>query len=125
MTHQYGKYERLFQYYYYYDYDYISNHFPVAPVCHRSSNSSPRKKSIMSTETLAVAISQELSETPYACSSLTPLSGGTANFVYRALLSHPLPDGTTSVIVKHSEAFVASNREFKLPAERCVGVPRF
>ncbi|PWY78442.1 phosphotransferase enzyme family protein [Aspergillus sclerotioniger CBS 115572] len=74
----------------------------------------------MSNESFATAIFKDLSETPYACSSLTPLSGGTANFVYRALLSHPLPDGTTSVIVKHSEAFVASNREFKLPAERCL-----
>ncbi|RAL04967.1 uncharacterized protein BO80DRAFT_490598 [Aspergillus ibericus CBS 121593] len=74
----------------------------------------------MSEESFATAISKELAETPYACSSLTPLSGGTANFVYRALLSHPLPDGTKSVIVKHSEAFVAANREFKLPAERCL-----
>ncbi|KAL4885876.1 kinase-like domain-containing protein [Aspergillus karnatakaensis] len=66
------------------------------------------------------AVAQELSNSPYACSSLTQLSGGTANFVYRGVLSQPLPDGTTTVIVKHTEDYVASNKEFKLSAKRCL-----
>lgn len=61
-----------------------------------------------------------LADTPYACSSLHQLSGGTANFVYRGLLSKPLADGTTAVVIKHTEDFVASNRAFKIPADRCV-----
>ncbi|GKZ22755.1 hypothetical protein AbraCBS73388_008925 [Aspergillus brasiliensis] len=73
----------------------------------------------MSDKDLLTTISQELAGTRYA-SSLTPLSGGTANFVYRAQLDQPLPDGTKSVILKHTEAFIALNREFKLPAERCL-----
>ncbi|GLA56593.1 hypothetical protein AtubIFM54640_000249 [Aspergillus tubingensis] len=74
----------------------------------------------MSDKDLLNIVSQELTGTRYASSSLTPLSGGTANFVYRAQLDQPLPDGTKSVIVKHTEAFIALNREFKLPAERCL-----
>ncbi|OJI82397.1 hypothetical protein ASPTUDRAFT_192642 [Aspergillus tubingensis CBS 134.48] len=74
----------------------------------------------MSDKDLLNTVSQELAGTQYASSSLTPLSGGTANFVYRAQLDQPLPDGTKSVIVKHTEAFIALNREFKLPAERCL-----
>ncbi|GKZ83568.1 hypothetical protein AnigIFM56816_008663 [Aspergillus niger] len=69
---------------------------------------------------LLTTITKELAGTQYTSSSLTPLSGGTANFVYRAQLDQPLPDGTKSVIVKHTEAFIALNREFKLPAERCL-----
>ncbi|KAL5360180.1 phosphotransferase enzyme family protein [Aspergillus floccosus] len=64
-----------------------------------------------------------LTGTPYACSSLHQLSGGTANFVYRGILSKPLPDGTTTVVIKHTEDFVASNRAFKIPADRCVSLP--
>ncbi|PWY65296.1 phosphotransferase enzyme family protein [Aspergillus heteromorphus CBS 117.55] len=71
-------------------------------------------------EDFSAAITQELSGTPYACASLTQLSGGTANFVYRAILSHPLPNGIKTVIVKHSEDYVASNQAFKLSAERCL-----
>ncbi|PWY79817.1 phosphotransferase enzyme family protein [Aspergillus eucalypticola CBS 122712] len=74
----------------------------------------------MSDKDLLNIVSQELAGTQYASSSLTPLSGGTANFVYRAQLNQPLQDGTISVIVKHTEAFIALNREFKLPAERCL-----
>lgn len=65
-------------------------------------------------------ISNDLADTPFACGNLTQLSGGTANFVYRGLLSTPLPDGTTTVIIKHAEDYLASNEDFKLSAKRCV-----
>ncbi|KAF3017071.1 hypothetical protein E8E14_006232 [Neopestalotiopsis sp. 37M] len=49
---------------------------------------------------------QRLSQTRYACSSLSTLATRPANFVYRGVLIEPLPakDGSaaTSVIVKHS-----------------------
>ncbi|KAE8150745.1 kinase-like domain-containing protein [Aspergillus avenaceus] len=74
----------------------------------------------MSEEVLADAILAELSATPYACSSVEQLSGGTANFVFRGTLLRPLEDGTETVVIKHTEDYVASNREFKLSAERCL-----
>ncbi|PYI19820.1 hypothetical protein BO86DRAFT_179425 [Aspergillus japonicus CBS 114.51] len=65
-------------------------------------------------------ITRELVHTRYACSSLTRLSGGTVNFVFRGLLSRPLEDGTKSVIIKHSEGYAAANRNLELTAERCL-----
>ncbi|KAJ5149831.1 hypothetical protein N7448_001409 [Penicillium atrosanguineum] len=59
-------------------------------------------------------ITQQLSQTPFACSSLTRLSGGTANFVYRGTPSSP-----DSIIIKHTKDYVASNQDFKLDAKRC------
>jgi hypothetical protein len=63
------------------------------------------------------AIVQQLSQTPFACSSLTRLSGGTANFVYRGTPSTP-----DSIIIKHTKDYVASNQDFKLDAKRCVSL---
>ncbi|KAJ5986641.1 hypothetical protein N7451_011006 [Penicillium sp. IBT 35674x] len=60
-------------------------------------------------------IAQELSQTPFACSSLTRLSGGTANFVYRGTPAST-PD---SIIIKHTKSYVASNLSFKLDPKRC------
>ncbi|KAL3494906.1 kinase-like domain-containing protein [Aspergillus germanicus] len=74
----------------------------------------------MSDQDVKDAVAKELSDSPYPCSTLTQLSGGTANFVYRGVLSEPLQDGTTTVIVKHTEDYVASNRDFKLSAQRCL-----
>jgi hypothetical protein len=77
----------------------------------------------MSDQDVKDAVAKELSDSPYPCSTLTQLSGGTANFVYRGVLSEPLQDGKTTVIVKHTEDYVASNRDFKLSAQRCVCFP--
>ncbi|KAJ5666059.1 uncharacterized protein N7477_008507 [Penicillium maclennaniae] len=59
-------------------------------------------------------IAQQLSQTPFACSSLTRLSGGTANFVYRGT-----PSARDSIVIKHTKNYVASNQDFKLDAKRC------
>jgi len=77
---------------------------------------------------LSAQILQELSQTRYACSSLTPLSGGTANFVFRGILTQPfslpqedgIPTTTESVVVKHTTAFASVNRDFPLHVSRCV-----
>lgn len=68
----------------------------------------------------------QLASTSYACSAITRLNGGTANFVYRGVLSNPESIGATeqekvNVIIKHTKDFVALNRDFKLDGERCVG----
>ncbi|KAL7928138.1 kinase-like domain-containing protein [Trichoderma chlorosporum] len=65
------------------------------------------------------AVRKELEDTKYAISSLTPLSGGTANFIYRAKLQRSLPGGVSEVVLKHGEAYVAQHPDFKLKMVRC------
>ncbi|KAI0853629.1 kinase-like domain-containing protein [Daldinia vernicosa] len=66
----------------------------------------------------------QLSGTPYACSSLTHLTNGTTNFVFRGKLAHPIrADGgdqstTTTVIIKHSTEFVAVSKDFPIDPSR-------
>ena len=74
---------------------------------------------------LGTQIMQELSQTSFACTSLTIINGGTANFLFRGVLAQPLPNSTNTVVVKHSKAFVAANRNFELDVSRCVGFPSF
>lgn len=81
-------------------------------------------------DAIAAGIVQDLSKTRYTCSSVTQLTGGTANFVYRGTLTQPLssPDADnggpakTTVIIKHSTDFVAINKDFPLDVTRCVGL---
>jgi len=61
-----------------------------------------------------------LKGTQYASTSLESLSGGQANFIYRAHLSTPLEDGTTYVLVKHGEGYMAKHPDNKLTIDRCV-----
>lgn len=68
-------------------------------------------------------VQKELEGTDYAVSSFTPLSGGTANFIYHAKLQKPLPDGVSEVVLKHGEAYVAQHPDFKLKLVRCVSSP--
>lgn len=75
---------------------------------------------------IEASVFSQLASTNYACSSITRLNGGTANFVYRGVLRIPESIGSTeqerpNVIIKHTTDFVALNRDFKLDAERCVG----
>jgi hypothetical protein len=71
-------------------------------------------------EQFGIQIAQQLSQTRYACSSLTVLNGGTANFLFRGILAQPLEDGTKTVVLKHAKDFVAANRNFELDVSRCV-----
>ncbi|OJJ50729.1 hypothetical protein ASPZODRAFT_148165 [Penicilliopsis zonata CBS 506.65] len=66
--------------------------------------------------TIRDEIAHELTATPFACSSLIKLSGGTANFVYRGVLAEQ-PD--KSVVVKHTKDYAASNTALRLDAARC------
>ncbi|PKY02448.1 hypothetical protein P168DRAFT_255866, partial [Aspergillus campestris IBT 28561] len=74
----------------------------------------------MTSDEISAEILAQFAQTPYACTSLTKLSGGTANFVYRGSLLHPLPDGTDTVVFKHGKDYLASKREFTLSTERCI-----
>ncbi|KAL2181986.1 kinase-like domain-containing protein [Thermothelomyces heterothallicus CBS 202.75] len=68
---------------------------------------------------LSEEVLQELSNTEYACSNLQPLSGGTANFIFKGTLIQPLANGTKEVAVKHGEGYVASVPGFRIPTTRC------
>ncbi|KAI1078469.1 kinase-like domain-containing protein [Whalleya microplaca] len=72
-----------------------------------------------SREEITSKVLRRLESTPYAASSLDPLSGGTANFIYRAPLLKPLDDGTKEILIKHSEDFLANSPSFKLTLSRC------
>ncbi|THW22108.1 hypothetical protein D6D23_06170 [Aureobasidium pullulans] len=76
----------------------------------------------MSTDTLdemSLKVQEWLQDGPYACTSLNKLSGGTANFVYRGTLAAPLQDGSKTVVIKHTEGYVAQSPNFKLTTTRC------
>ncbi|KAI2471420.1 kinase-like domain-containing protein [Annulohypoxylon bovei var. microspora] len=73
----------------------------------------------ISREEITASVLKTLKGTPYEASSLEALSGGTANFIYRATLTQPLKDGTTDVLVKHSEGYSANSPSFKLTLSRC------
>ncbi|KAI1260721.1 kinase-like domain-containing protein [Xylariaceae sp. FL1019] len=64
-------------------------------------------------------VMDQLAGSAYACSKLTKLSGGTANFLYRGTLKQPLA-GAKTIIVKVSTEFVAINRDFPLDINRCL-----
>ena len=61
-----------------------------------------------------------LTNTAYACSSFDRLSGGTANFTYRGYLEIP-EDGISSIVIKHSEPYIARVPSWPLDISRCVG----
>lgn len=80
---------------------------------------------------LTAQILLQLSKSPYACSSLTQLTNGTTNFVFRGTLIQPLcprdspEDGkvtsnTQTVIIKHSTSFCAVNKDLPIDVSRCV-----
>lgn len=68
-------------------------------------------------------IKKSLAGTPYEASALKQLVGGITNFIFSATLKKPLQDGTSEVVLKHGEGYVAQWTDFKLSVERCVCSP--
>ncbi|KAF7533705.1 hypothetical protein G7Z17_g13472 [Cylindrodendrum hubeiense] len=64
-------------------------------------------------------VKRVLQGTPFSPESLKQLSGGTANFIYHAVLEKPLPEYPNGVVVKQGEAYVATNPNFPLATSRC------
>jgi hypothetical protein len=63
---------------------------------------------------------QYLAQTPFASDQVYPLSGGTANFVYRIHLQTPVNDASTMVL-KHAAPYVAAGgKEIPFAVERQV-----
>ncbi len=86
---------------------------------------------------LSAHILRELSTTPFACDSLTQLTNGTTNFVFRGTLTQPLPvhlsnslkeetatatETIKTVIIKHSTEFAAVNKAQSIDVSRCVPI---
>ncbi|KAF4987439.1 hypothetical protein FDECE_15429 [Fusarium decemcellulare] len=61
-----------------------------------------------------------LNGTQYAATSLRALDGGQSNFTYHARLLTPLEDGTTDVLVKHSEPYMARHSTNSVTINRCL-----
>ncbi|KAJ4269839.1 hypothetical protein NW762_001508 [Fusarium torreyae] len=64
-------------------------------------------------------VQKALKDTRFETSALQKLPGGSVNFIYLAKLLKPLDDGTSEVLVKHGEPYMASKPDFALPPLRC------
>ncbi|KAF5011455.1 hypothetical protein FDECE_2444 [Fusarium decemcellulare] len=64
-------------------------------------------------------VQKGLEGTKFQASTLKKLAGGSVNWIYLAELSTPLDDGTTEVLVKHGEPYMATKPEFPLTLLRC------
>ena len=64
-------------------------------------------------------VAQYLSATPWAAKSITPLSGGSVNFIFRIELVEPY-QGQERVILKHGKPHIPVAKDFLFPAERQV-----
>ena len=64
-------------------------------------------------------VAQYLSATPWAAKSITSLSGGYTNFVFRIELAEPYR-GQERVILKHSKSYIPMAKEFSFSVERQV-----
>ncbi|PLB52326.1 hypothetical protein P170DRAFT_472229 [Aspergillus steynii IBT 23096] len=81
-------------------------------------NTPPADQYVEQRPDIEALVMKSLSQTPYRCLSLERLYGGYSNLTFRGILHSPLPDGQTSVIVKH--LITHSNADlFDAPECRC------
>lgn len=67
----------------------------------------------------ASGVLEYLHSTPFRCASVTPLSGGNANFTYRLHLQNPF-EGRSTLVLKHAKPYVATAIDQPLGIERQV-----
>jgi len=75
---------------------------------------------MVSEDPIAAKVLEDSEGSLYECTSLVRLSGGSANFTYRGTLTSPLPDTTSTIIIKHAEPYIAINSSWKLDVIRSV-----
>ncbi|KAF8596497.1 hypothetical protein BDV93DRAFT_514114 [Ceratobasidium sp. AG-I] len=68
--------------------------------------------------TTPAGLESYLHETEYAAADVQRLSGGFTGYVYRVVLKTPLPNGETSVVVKHGTNNMALDNDVIVGAER-------
>lgn len=78
---------------------------------------------MLSEDEMVVKVIEDLKDGPYACSSLVRLSGGFVNFTYRGTLLSPLPDKSSTVVIKHAEPYLAIMNTWKANVIRSVFSP--
>ncbi|KAF5974921.1 phosphotransferase enzyme family [Fusarium coicis] len=64
-------------------------------------------------------VRKALEGTKFEVSKLKKITGGSANWIYKAKLVKPLDNGENEVLIKHGEPYMASKPEFALPPLRC------
>lgn len=73
---------------------------------------------------ISVSVKGVLLATPYTCSSLSRMTGGTANFTFRGIFDTPLTlsggELVTTAVIKKATGFAAINKNFALDARRSV-----
>ncbi|CAM1508891.1 Fc.00g026300.m01.CDS01 [Cosmosporella sp. VM-42] len=74
---------------------------------------------------IVAQILQDLSQTSFACTSLTPVSGGTVNFVFRGILTRHFPSRNETsmvktIIIKHARNHLSGNKNYAIDASRCI-----
>jgi len=60
-------------------------------------------------------------DTPFTSTEILPLSGGSANYVFRLTLEKPY-EGRTTLILKHGKSYAKDRPEVALPVDRQVSV---
>jgi hypothetical protein len=58
---------------------------------------------------IAARILESIRGSRLDCSALVRLVGGVANFTYRGKLITALEDGTSTVVIKHAESYIAGS----------------
>lgn len=76
------------------------------------------------TNDIATKILDYLKNTQYNSSSLEKLSGGSANFTFRATLKDETQDGSVTVVVKHAEPYIAANPAWPYDVVRSVSIEK-
>ena len=72
--------------------------------------------------TLPQDVHDYLSKTPFASTKVIPLSGGTANYVYRIWLKTPY-EGKDSLVLKHARPYVKDHLTLAFATDRQVREP--
>ena len=75
------------------------------------------------------SLAKALWGTPFECTNMTQLGGGSVNFIFRGLLKKPLSRACNGeeivvehVIIKHATGWLSCNKNFVLEASRWVCV---
>ena len=81
-----------------------------------TSSTTPQQKPDLGTEE---GVRTYLARTPFEIANITPLSGGTANYVFRLHLITPY-QGRETLVFKHAKPYVKNIQEIAFDVERQV-----
>jgi len=82
-----------------------------------TSSTTPQEKPDLGTEE---GVRTYLAGTPFEIANLTPLSGGTANYVFRLHLTTPYRGRRETLVFKHAKPYVKNSQEIAFNVDRQV-----